>query len=451
MRTFLSLFALALAFTPAHGQIFPLSENRWDNPEFRQRFLGSFGVNTRIEPELSRDEATLFGELVDLIGTNPDQAIARLRAALTAESSAALDYTLASLLLQQGDLPAAVRNYRNAIRKFPNFMRAYRNLGLALVQQGEFADAIPMLVKAIELGDGDGNTFGLLGFSYLNVDRPRSALDAYRTAYMLRPDSRDWKIGLAQALTMNGDHAQASAILREMIEANPAQTSLWLTRVNSLISLGQEMEAAAHLEVLSRMEAANAASLRLLGDIYLNAAMPQLAVANYSRAMRVDGGLPIGQALGAARNLLTFAAFDEAAEFVQLLEQKFQGELDDSQHVALLNLVAEIALARGADSEAAATLERVLQTDPLNGRALLLLGNYYNRSGNVEEAEFFYRRAATIESVQVDALIQHARMLVSTRNFAGAVPLLERAQSIRPNSNVEAYLTAVRSARDAAR
>ena len=171
-----------------------------------------------------------------IIGPNPREAINRIRGALTPESSAALDYTLATLLFQEGDLSAAERHYRDAIRKFPNFLRAYRNLGLVKLQRSQFAEAIPMLVKAMELGDNDAMLWGLLGFAYLNTDRPQSAMDAYRIAYVLQPANRDWKVGKAQSANLTEDHVTALALFRQLLAENPNQVDFWLVRANSFIS-----------------------------------------------------------------------------------------------------------------------------------------------------------------------------------------------------------------------
>lgn len=450
MRSYSKLvFLIAAALGgDVQAQVYPLSQNSWDNPEFVNRFLGSYGVNTRLEPDISREEATLFNELADLISSDPVAATARLRGAITAESSAALDYTLASLLLQEGNYEQAVGNYKTAILKFPNFMRAYKNLGLAHVQAGNFTDALPMLVKAIELGDGDGNTYGLLGYAYLNTDKPQAALDAYRIAYVLRPENRDWKIGVAQGLNLTGKYDEGAAVLRELIQDYPDYIPFYINRSNALIALGREMQAASHLEIVKRMGKADVASLRLLGDIYLNAFMPRLAVDNYLAALRDDNPISKEGALIAARNLVTFGAFKEADVFISAIQETEGENLNSVETVTLLNLSAEIALAAGNDAEASQILEKVVEEDPLNGRALLLLGNFNNRMGDFEQAEFFYERASEIGSVQVDALIQHDRMLVGNRNYSGAVRLLERAQGLRPSTNVENYLNAVRSARD---
>ena len=444
--------ALALLSVPtAQAQIFPLSENTWDNPEFVKRFLGSYGVHTRVEPEISREEGEFFSELVDIIPVNPRRAIESLRQKITPDSSAALDYTLASLLLQQGDLNEAVRHYERAIRKFPNFMRAYKNLGLALLQINRFEEAIEHIVKAIELGDGDGDTFGLLGFAYLNIGKPKSALDAYRMAYVLRPNNRDWKVGKAQALSQTGSYEQSAAILKELIEANPNDRNFWLSRANALISLGLEQEAAAHLELVKRMGRADAASLKLLGDIYMNDQVFPLALANYKAAIERDARLPVGTAVTVSRNLTRFAAFEQADSFIHSVFAEYADELTDAQRATLLNLQAEIALGTGDDARAAEILEEVVAADPLNGEALILLGNYYFRQGEFEQADFFYERARNIPDHRAEALVQQARMRVAQREYGEAVRFLEEAQSIRPRRNVENFLVAVRNAYESTR
>ncbi|MCC5806176.1 MAG: tetratricopeptide repeat protein [Opitutales bacterium] len=443
-------FSGILAAPAAQAQTYPLTENSWDNPEFVKRFLGSYGMQTRLEPELSREEGELFRELVEIIPNNPQEAIRRLRTARTRESSAALDFLLASLQLQERQPDEAIRNYEEAIRKFPNFLRAYRNLGLALTQAGRYQDAIPHLVKAIELGDGDGNSYGLLAYCYLNVDRPRSALDAYRIAYVLRPENRDWKIGLAQALNLTGENEQAAAVLSELIEADPSNPTFWLTRANALLAKGESEDAATHLEMVRRMGRANSATHRLLGDIYLSQGVNRLARDSYLRAMESrDDRVAAPAAIRVVENLVAYGLYDEALDVAARLESDY--ELTDAQEVEVLNLRAEIALAKGEDAEAARILEEVVAVEPLNGSALLLLADYHARQDDFEEATFFFERARSLDDYRPDALVQQARMEVRRRNYGDAVRLLQEAQSIRPRTNVENYLNAVRNAFESTR
>lgn len=434
------------------AQTFPLSENSWSNPEFVKRFLGSYGVQTRVEPEITREEAEFFQALADTIRQSPTAAIQQLQNRITDESSPALIYTMASLMLQEGRTDEAIRQYERAIRRFPNFMRAYKNLGLAHLQKGEFEKAIPHIVKGIELGDGDGNTYGLLAYAYLNSGRYQSALDAYRLAYVLKPDNRDWKVGKAQSLSLTGNFREAAALLKELIEEYPDQRNFWMTRANVFVSLGEELDAAQHLEFLKRMDMEDATSLRLLGDIYMNQQLPELALENYLAAVQQrEGPLPVGAAMRTAQNLTRFGAYDAAQEFIEELQRQYEAELTDAQELQLLNLRAEIALAEGDDGEAADILEQVVAMDPLNGQALIMLGNYFSRQADYEQAQFYFERAQSIPDYRVDALVQNARMQVARRDFGAAVRLLEQAQAIRPQRNIDNYLNAVRNAYEATR
>ena len=92
---------LALSFSiNAQSKTFPLSENSWSNPAFVQRFMGSYGVDTGLNPSITSEDKELFQELVPLIQADPNQAINFLRTKITRESNAALDYTMGNLFFQ---------------------------------------------------------------------------------------------------------------------------------------------------------------------------------------------------------------------------------------------------------------------------------------------------------------------------------------------------------------
>ena len=59
------------------------------------------------------------------------------------------------------------------------------------------------------------------------------------------------------------------------------------------------------------------------------------------------------------------------------------------------------------------------------------------------KAALRFERAAKIAEFEVDALIEHARMLVSSKDYQGASDLLERAQTLSPQPRVARYLKAI--------
>jgi tetratricopeptide (TPR) repeat protein len=102
--------------------------------------------------------------------------------------------------------------------------------------------------------------------------------------------------------------------------------------------------------------------------------------------------------------------------------------------------LGEIELAQGRRSEAAAHYERAAVIferlgSPMRGHALIGLGESYESMGRSGEAETVFAEAArALEGDprgQAGALLGLGRMFLLRRDFAGAVPLLERALAAR--------------------
>jgi hypothetical protein len=87
--------------------VLPLQESRWDNPAFVAAFTASYGVDTERNPNISAEEKKFFETLAPVIAANPAEAATTLAAAITPQSSAALDYTLANIYFQTGKIPEA--------------------------------------------------------------------------------------------------------------------------------------------------------------------------------------------------------------------------------------------------------------------------------------------------------------------------------------------------------
>ena len=75
-------------------------------------------------------------------------------------------------------------------------------------------------------------------------------------------------------------------------------------------------------------------------------------------------------------------------------------------------------MASGAGDKAIATLEQIVQKDPLDGEALLLAGDYYSKNGQKEKAELRYQTAAGIQGFEAEAFVKHAQLLVQSQKYA---------------------------------
>ena len=141
--------------------------------------------------------------------------------------------------------------------KHPDFRRAYKNLGLVQVQKGDFDNAIKTISKAMELGEVDGRSYGLLGYGYLTQEKYYPAEAAYRQAILMQPEVTDWKVGLARCLLETERYADAIALFDTLLLESPGNADYWLLQGNAYLGKGESLAAAKNLEVVRRMGAAD--------------------------------------------------------------------------------------------------------------------------------------------------------------------------------------------------
>jgi len=416
------------------------------DPEWRARFLGSYGFLSGAEPEISPRELELLREVIDLMQANPRAAAARLTGEVGPQSSAALDFILANLQFQNGDLDAAVANYESALKKFPDFRRAHKNLGLLRVQRGELDEAAPHLSKAIELGDRDGRNYGLLGYVYLERESNLAAEQAYRSAILQEPETKDWQLGLARALLGQERYLEAASLFETLLAADPGDPTLWMLQANAYVGLDRPLDAAVNLEAVRALGEAQTSSLILLGDIYMNAGLYELAKSAYQEVIRKDEkGTQFATAYRAADLLIRTRSYGDAESLLASIDRRYTN-LPAEEELKVLTLKAKLARGRGRDREAARLLESIVERDGTRAEALLELADYYGAKGDPERALLMVERAEKIEGFEHRALLARAQLLVAARDYAEAAEALRRALAIKPEPRVEQFLARVEDA-----
>lgn len=435
------ILPLILLFGACHlgAQSYPLSENTWSNPEFVDRFLGTFGVDTEVAPSVTKEEGEVFRQVSRLAGSNVNAAVSTLRNAITPESSGAMDFALANFLLQQQQYRSAIASFQTAIRKFPNFGRAYKNLGLAYIQQNNYRDALPNLTKALEILGGDGGLFGLIGYCHLNLERFGPALDAYRFALVFEPESRDWRLGQLKALQSLRKYDEVESIIYRYIEEDPTEPEFWLQQANAFIAQRKYANAAANLAVVEMLGGSDTEMLVLLGDIYVNLRAPSLAIAPYEKAL-ASGSLDADEALNLARVLQRLLPPEALQAFLETIGDSFAGGMPPEAELSFLTLQAGNALRLGEKEEAMVLLGDVVSKDPLNGSALLTLGGYYLGEEDYVKALDYFSRAENVKDVKLDALVGSARVLVKQKKYTQAIYRLKEAQLIKDQPYVAQYI-----------
>lgn len=416
----------------------------WNDPDFLRRLHHSYGAASELEPRMNAEEQAYFRDaLVPLIRDEPARAVTQLSARLKPESSAVFDFTLGNLYFQSDNLTNAVKYFEQAVAKFPDFRRAQKNLGFALVRMGRHEDSIKPLSRTMTLGGADGKVCGLIGYAHMNAGRFLSAEAAYKQALLFEPDNMDFKMGVVKCLIGTANFDGALALLDELITRHPSRESLWSLQANVYIQKEQPARAALNFEILKRMGKATPAQLFVLGDLYLSQESRDLALESYQAALEKDPSAGLNRALRAAELLVGRGAHEEATRMVTRIKTTAGSNLQGSEELRLLKLESRVALSAGDSAAAIKALEQVISRNPLDGEALLLAGDFYARNGEKEKADFRFETAAKITGFEADALLKQAQLQVQGQKYVQALELLRKAQKIKPRDHVQRYLEKV--------
>jgi cytochrome c-type biogenesis protein CcmH/NrfG len=223
-------------------------------------------------------------------------------------------------------------------------------------------------------------TYGLLGFAYGTLEDNLAAESAYRMAIVLDPVTRDWRMGLARALFRQSRHADAAALCETLLAKEPGNADLWLLQANAYIGMGQPMRAAENYEIVDRLGRATPDSLNMLADIYVNEQLFDAAVDRYVEAMEAAPQGSPERALRASRVLAARGAATQTERLLAKVESIYGERIADSDKRDMLKLRARIAAARGATETEVKVLEEIVRVDPLDGEALILLGQYHAKA-----------------------------------------------------------------------
>ncbi len=439
-------FALSSALAlPAAAQFKPWSGSSIiSDPEWQKSFLGSYGFLSGAEPDIRPSELEILKEVIDLLKVNPKAAALMLAQRKPEDSSAALDFVLANLGFQNGDTAAAMKGYDDALRKFPDFRRAHKNLGLLKVQVNQYGDAITHLSRAVELGDRDGRSFGLLGYCFVNEENFVAAEQAYRSAILQQPAVRDWQLGLARSLLAMNKNEEAAALFATLIDKNPEDATAWMLQANALLALDQPTAAAVNLEAVRMLGKADAATLTLLGDIYMNEGISDLAKEAYLEVVKSDAsGASFKSAHRAAELLYRSQAYKESAEIIRSIDDRYGKKLSNDNELLLMTLKAKLARAQGRPKEAARLLESIVNRDGTRGDALLELARFHRDQGATEKAILMLERAANLDGFEYQALVEQAQLQVSKKDYEKAAGLLKQALRIKSEPRIERFLARI--------
>lgn len=424
-----------------------LGEPNFSNEDFIKRFTASYGILSEREPPLNDIEIIMLKKMAPLIRIDKEQAQNFLQSMTTSEQkhSASFNYLLGNIYFENQEFLLAEEQYKIAIESFPDFQRAWTNLGVLKLRSGDTQSALIAFLKAVELGDSKGQTFGMLGYCHYAEGNYISAEVAYNRAILAEPDSLDWLEGKAQTYLKAERYVEAIRAQDELIARKPRNAQYWLAQTNAYLRTNDHERAARNLEIVHSLGATDFQSLSLLGGLYAKLKMfapaseAYLAAAEYARptdlAFLVEATniLVVNQQLEAAKKL--FAKIDPSISTFS------ESELTE-YHIA----AAELSYHDGRIDEAIIHLSKAEKTDPLNGRVLTRLAQLHSETGNRDKAFLLLDRAELDPEYEYNSILTRIKLLVEQKRFSESQAYVARALRLNANETTRALYEQVQQA-----
>jgi serine/threonine protein kinase/tetratricopeptide (TPR) repeat protein len=319
-----------------------------------------------LSEDLPEYERYLIGASYAMVLNDHDQAIAAYeRLAQAAPEDPQINFHLADLYEQIGDLDKARQRLDKVLAGDPNYVDALYALGRVSIRSGDPQAALDPLNRALSLTvqagneDGRGRMLHGIGVAYKLLGRPQDALRYYRDALAIRR-ALDQKSGMAMSLGEIASVQQAQGDFDEARESLEAALEL-RREIGDRAGIGQ--------------------SLLGLGDFHLDLGLYDDALQHYKDSLRI------------------------------------QREIGDARNEALcLHNIGAVYLDRGDFSDALTYLEQALrQREQMGiayelGETLYNLGETASALGQYDQAlDYYLRGLEQMREAQDDLAIAAAQ------------------------------------------
>ncbi len=395
------------------------------------------------EPEMTAGEYALYEKVVAMLAVQPEFAMQLLQQMMAGKErpSPAFEFVLGNAQYNAGRRDLAEAHYRRAVEQFPEYLRAWANLGVVHYGEGRYDQAVECLRRATELGDNTSDTLGMLAFALQRAGNGVAAEIVYLRALSVAPDNPDWLDGLCGLYIESKQYGRAEPLARQLVKLQPREPRHWQHYAGLLISQDRRLEAIVVLESARALQVANDEMVLGLGDLYAQQHFNPEALAAYREALKRGSEAGAKRLIVMARMLAEEGQPAAAAELLAAVEKALPAET----RVSFLQARAELAVAQKDWAPARRDLEEALAQRPLDGQLLLRLGQVLKESDSVVAAEQMLAAAVRRPESAYQAHLELADLALRARHFPPCIEHLEQALALQRSPAIQQYLAKIKA------
>lgn len=293
--------------------------------------------------------------------------------------------------------------------------------GMELVGADRAADAIALADGFLDRNRAVADVLHLRGYAKVMLERTEDALEDFRKAVKLDPDTPAYRNSLGIAAQMAGDHEQARRQFRRACQLDVGNPTYWFNLGNALRDLGAAADAAEAYEAALAHRPDDSEILNNLGVVLRDDGRVDEAVDAFRRAHTITEREPqILANLGIA--LLECPDRDAAGEAEGLLKSAIARSPSADRAGPLKALMQlYVSVGKGAQAVAVARQLATLAKDDLPAQATL--AEVLIRAGMADEAIAITSELHSSHPSRPELIIQHVRCLVGALRYDEALSL----------------------------
>jgi len=321
----------------------------------------------------------------------------------------------------------ALEFYEEALKLRPEFPEAEYQRGTALAALNRPAEAEKAYRRAMELRADWSLPPAALGLLLARAGgRESEAETLLRRTLAL--DAQSWTalVALAELRGRAGDAREAAEFWKRATAVRDDDPSLWLARAEAEQALKETAAAVKSFERALALEPGNHAARLRLAELHVAAGEQGRAAEDLrllEEAARADAQLALALANAYGR---AGRAEDARRVYDALPDAAKNSEEGRKLHAALD--------ARCEDTpEGRASLEKLIEREPQNAKALSCLGTLLRTSDPQRSLDYF-KRALAVEPRNADYATGYAAALLQQRRFEEAAVILQRILAAAPDN-----------------
>jgi cellulose synthase operon protein C len=412
----------------------------------------------RLDPSAAKPKVQLARFLTR---TSPGEADKLIDEAIAANpNSAEFLQVKGDMVQSRGDLNGAVRLFDEALKIDPKNLLAHLSRANVNISLGNFPAAnedLDPVLKAMP------NHFMANYLKAVELAKKQQYGDADRILDRVSPDfPKFWGGYYIQGATKLalGQSAQAETILGKYLARVPDDQRAARLRASAALQQRASNRAIDYLKPSVEKPTVDAATLSMLGNAYMAAGKPELALQQFEKAAALDPGNPSIKASVAISEMSTGQAREGLAQLEQVFESEGGAAIAgptlvlselranrvkkaaevaasliklDAANPLYQTLLGEVDFAQrdyvGAENAFRAALAR----NPEFAAAARDLAQLYLATGRADDAKKVYRELLSKKAGNVTALLGLADIEMADKKWSEAIDYINRARTAAPN------------------